>query len=79
MDANKYDMIIHEVWPAHDDEYDEEGNLISPKDDGYEQYFMHYEEALSIEAAYLRKQVKLLKEKVDNLEKQISTINSKIS
>ncbi len=79
LNANKYNMIIHEVWPAHDDEYDEEGNLISPKDDGYEQYFMHYEEALSIEAAYLRKQVKLLKEKVDNLEKQISTINSKIS
>ena len=68
LDANKYDMIIHEIWPAHDDEYDEEGILTSPKYDGYEQYFMHYEEALSIEAAYLRRRIKALEDRVKELE-----------
>ena len=75
LDANRYDMVSHEEWKATKEERDTDGNILVPASPAYEQWYLRYEQALAIEAAYqrrenarLRSEINVLKERLDALE-----------
>ena len=70
LDANLYDMVSHEEWEATEEEKDEDGNVVAEASPAYEQWYLRYEQALAIEAAYQRR-------RADRLEARIAALEAK--
>lgn len=70
LDANLYDMVSHEEWEASEEEKDEDGNVVVESSPAYEQWYLRYEQALAIEAAYQRR-------RADRLEARIAALEAK--
>ncbi len=70
LNANLYDMVSHEEWEAIEEEKDEDGNVVVEASPAYEQWYLRYEQALAIEAAYQRR-------RADRLEARIAALEAK--
>jgi len=71
LNANLYDMVDHEKWSATTEERDKDGNVIVQASPAYEQWYLRYEQALAIEAAYQRR-------RADRLEARIAALEAKL-
>ena len=61
INASDYPFFEHEIWEK-DEEHNEAGD----------QYFIHYTEALAIEAAYMRRYAKQLENRIAELEAKVN-------
>ena len=59
----KYAFICYDEWEARDNQYDDNGALIEPAREAGNKYGIRYEEALVLEAAYMRRELERLKNK----------------
>lgn len=57
LDPFAYGILCYDQWEAQPEDLDEDGNVISEAVQGGERYGIRYEEALALEAAYLRSRV----------------------
>lgn len=61
LDPFAYGLLCHDAWEARAPLYDPEGNLLDPGVEAGDLYGIRYEEALALEAALLRRELRRLK------------------
>jgi len=69
LDASRYGLFCHDAWTAQPEETSEEGTAISPAMPAGDEFSLRYEEALSMEAAYMRRMMQRLEARISKLEK----------
>ncbi|MEL4871317.1 tail fiber domain-containing protein [Pantoea agglomerans] len=57
---DKYAFICYDEWGARDNQYDDNGNLMEPAREAGSKYGIRYEEALVLEASYIRRKLRQL-------------------
>ena len=61
LDAFEYGILCHDTWDAEEEKRTKEGELISAAKEAGDLYSIRYEEALALEAALMRRELKRLK------------------
>lgn len=79
LDASRYGLFCHDEWDATGPVYGENGEVVVPARDAGDLYSLRYDEALSVEAAYLRRENERLKKRVADLEERLAALELKIS
>ena len=79
LDAGRYGFFCHDSWEAKEAEYDENGSLLNSPREAGDRYSLRYEEALCMEAAYMRRENARLKKRVADLEERLAALELKIS
>ena len=76
LDASRYGLFCYDVW---EDEYDEDekGVRHRTKEAG-DRYSLRYEEALAMEAAYMRRENARLKKRVSDLEDRLAALELRL-
>lgn len=76
LDASRYGLFCYDRW---DEEWDESEDGVRTKTrDAGDRYSLRYEEALSMEAAYLRRENARLKERVSDLEDRLAALELRL-
>ena len=78
-DLDRYGLFCYSSWEAKEPEYDENGELADPGCSAGDEYSIRYEEALCIEAAYMRRENARLKKRVADLEERLAALELKVS
>ena len=73
LDVSSYGLFCYDEWDAVEDSKDEKGNIIIEGSPAGNRYSLRYEEALCMEAAYNRREVKRLKERLSRLEERLAS------
>ncbi|MBR2699286.1 MAG: tail fiber domain-containing protein, partial [Clostridia bacterium] len=76
-DLDRYGLFCYSSWEAMEPEYDENGELADPGHSAGDLYSIRYEEALCVEAAYLRRENARLKKRVADLEERLAALELK--
>lgn len=79
LDAGRYGFFCHDSWDAEPEQLDENGDVISVARPAGDRYSLRYEEALCMEAAYMRRENARLKKRVADLEERLAALELKIS
>lgn len=61
LDAFAYGLLCYDEWPEQFEMLDAEGNVVQPYIEAGNRYGIRYEEALALECAYLRSQLRLIR------------------
>lgn len=69
VNPNDYGLFCFDEWEAQEERKDENGQVIEPYRPKGDAYSLRYEEALIVECAYLRKKLKELTARIEQLEK----------
>lgn len=69
LDAAQYGLFCHDSWNAQPESVDEEGNSVAPALPAGDEFSLRYEEALCMEAAYMRRMLQRLDSRLSKLEK----------
>lgn len=79
LDVTKYGLFCYDEWEASEQICDEKGNVVVPAEPAGDEYSIRYEEALCMEAAYMRRENARLKKRVADLEERLAALELKIS
>lgn len=77
LDVSQYGFFCHDSWDAKPEELDENGQIVSEARPAGDRYSLRYEEALCMEAAYLRRENARLKARLDALEERLAVLEMK--
>ena len=77
LDASKYGLFCYDEWETEEDVLDDENNIIELGQAGGNLYSVRYEEALCMEAAYMRRENARLKERLAALEERLAVLEMK--
>lgn len=77
LDASLYDMLNHEEWIAVQEKRDNNGKIVVPASPAYEQWYLRYEQALAIEAAYQRRENERLRSEINALKERLDALEAK--
>ena len=72
LDVSKYGLFLYDEWEATPEQRDENGNIKEEARPAGDSYGLRYTEALCMEAAYNRRRVSRLEEKVRLLEQKLN-------
>ena len=73
VNPNDYGLFCHDSWEEQEEKKDENGQVIEPYRAKGDLYSLRYEEALIVECAYLRKKLKELTDRIEQLKKGNNT------
>ena len=79
LDAAAYGFFCHDEWEQTQEVRDGDGRVVVPYNPAGDSYALRYDEALCIEAAYLRRENARLKKRVADLEERLAALELKIS
>ena len=79
MDASRYGFFCHDEWEQTQEVRGPEGEILMPYSPAGDCYSLRYEEALCIEAAYMRRENARLKKRVADLEERLAALELKMS
>lgn len=79
VDEERYALFCHDVWDDVPELRDPDGNLVHGAVPAGDMYSLRYEEALCMEAAYMRRENARLKKRVADLEERLAALELKIS
>lgn len=78
LDASRYGFFCYDSWDAKPASYDETGRVTDAGEEAGDRYSLRYEEALCIEAAYLRRENARLKKRVADLEDRLAALELRL-
>ena len=76
LDASRYGLFCWDSWEAEPADIDEKGSVLTPALEAGDAYSLRYEEALCMEAAYNRREVKRLKEEINLLKQRLNSLEN---
>lgn len=79
LDASRYGLFCYDRWDAVPEDRDADGNATAPAQPAGDRYSLRYEEALCMEAAYMRRENARLKKRVADLEERLAALELKIA
>ena len=79
LDASRYGFFCYDRWDAEEASYDGDGNLKTEAREAGDSYSIRYEEALCMEAAYMRRENARLKKRIADLEERLAALELKVS
>lgn len=74
IDASRYALFCYDEWDGQPEELDENGNIVTPAIEAGNEYSLRYEEALCMEAAYNRRRVSRVEERLLALEQELAEL-----
>lgn len=79
LDASGYGLFCYDSWDAKEALKDESGKILDEALPAGDRYSLRYEEALCMEAAYMRRENARLKERMADLEERLAALELKVS
>ena len=77
LDPSRYALYCYDKWDAKAEARDENGNVTEDAEEAGDRYSLRYEEALCVEAAYMRRENARLKERLAALEERLAALEMK--
>lgn len=79
LDVSAYGFFCHDEWEQTQELRDGDGQVVVPYNPAGDSYALRYDEALCIEAAYLRRENARLKARIASLEERLAALEMKLS
>ena len=78
LDASRYGLFCYDRWDAEPEQLREDGTVLQSAREAGDMYSMRYEEALCMEAAYMRRENARLKKRVADLEERLAALELRL-
>lgn len=78
IDETRYAFFCHDVWDAVPEKLDRDGSVLEEAVPAGDLYSLRYEEALCMEAAYMRRENARLKKRVADLEERLAALELRL-